>query len=87
MQSIPPGGTDWVKMIAVGSSLLFSLEKVLKLMKVIWWPPAKHHPGAGGGITVHNGEYEGLVNTLGRIEKRIDGLVARVKNLEQRLST
>ncbi len=84
---------DWVKAIAVAGSAAYGVEKMLKVFRL--WKQAGQ---AERGVTVKNGDYLSLLRTLGRIEKRIDGmhssiekriegLHTRVENIETRLST
>ena len=77
---------DWIKVIAVAGSTLYGVEKMLKVFK-LWKIASNGAKSAVEGITIRNGEYRSMLATLGRIERRIDHVVARVDNIEARLST
>ena len=81
---------DWVKTIAIVGSAVYGVEKMLKVFR-LWRATAKdlRRPG----LTIRNGEYLSLLETLGRIESRQDhtaisirAVEMRVGNLEKRLS-
>ncbi len=87
---------DWVKDTAILVSVATGIEKMMKLYRL--WKAANHGQTAAMGLTVKNGEYQALVKTLGRIEKRVDEtkremrggqavLSQRIESIEQRLST
>lgn len=76
---------DYVKAIAVAGSAAYGVEKMLKVFRL--WKQANRGEKAAMGLTVKNGEYVSLLQTLGRIERRIDHLAIRMDSVEQRLST
>ena len=80
------GEVDWIKVLAVAGSTLYGVEKMLKVFR-LWKIASKGGQAAAEGITIKNGEYNSVIKTLGRIERRLDHVVARVDNIEARLST
>jgi hypothetical protein len=76
---------DWVKTIAVAGAAAAGVEKVLKVYRI--WRAANHVQTAAMGLTVKNGEYNQLLKTLGRIEKRLDAHSQRLETIEGRLAT
>ncbi len=81
---------DPAKVVAVGVGVLGGIQGMLKIYRLLRRAVNK----APAGVTIMNGEYKSLLNSIQEIhlrqdrhDKKLDHVVQRVDGIEQRLST
>jgi hypothetical protein len=73
---------DVVKSVAIVGSAVYAVEKMLRVFR-LWRATSKPEKP---GLTIRNGEYLQLVESLGRIEMREDHAAMALKAVERRVA-
>jgi len=66
---------DWVKTVGVTGSALYGIEKMLKVWRM-WRAMSKPRPQ---GVTIYNGEYAALSESIQNLQVRIDQQSASIQ--------